>query len=132
MNLCPKTAILSLVIALGLTSCKKEDPAPAHASVNNTNWKVDITITGNSSTQNVFEFANDGAYFSWHPAAAPSYKGTWTQQDATVNFTFTESTPAGTYEWTNTGTLGNGDSVLTGSMQRTGAQGSGTFRAVRL
>src|SRR5215217_9655345 len=129
----PKHIILLLLIAVSLFSCKKEDDTqPDHKSMNNTTWKVNITVTGNASTQNVFEFAGNGAYFSWHPAGAPSYNGTWNQDGAAVTFTFKETTTAGEYFWDNTGTLTNGDSVLTGTMQRRGAQGSGTFIATKL
>lgn len=122
-----------LLIGLCLFSCNKAaDVTHGHPSINNTSWKVDITVTGNSSTQNIFEFAKDGAYFSWHPAAAASYQGTWSQDEATVTFTFKETTTAGDYFWDNTGTLSANDSVLTGTMQRRGTQGSGTFTARRL
>lgn len=122
-----------LLIAVLLFSCKKEDNTnPGHASMNNTSWTVNVTITGSNITQNIFEFSNDGKYFSWHPAGAPSYTGTWTQKGAAVTFTFKETTTTGEYFWDNAGTLSSGDSILTGTMQRRGAQGSGTFTARKL
>lgn len=122
-----------LFLMLLFSSCKKDKaPEVKHASVNNTSWLVTLTVTGNTSTQNIFEFSNNGAYFSWHPAGAPSYNGTWTQEEATVNFTFNETTATGDYVWDNTGTLSENDTVLTGTMQRRGAQGSGTFTAKKM
>jgi hypothetical protein len=133
MNTPGKQVAALLLLIVCFFSCKKEDDSkPQHESINNSSWKVEVTVTGNTTTQNIFEFANDGAYFSWHPAAAASYKGTWSQTGATVTFTFNETTTAGEYSWDNTGTLSSGDTILTGTMQRRGAQGSGTFIAKRL
>lgn len=133
MKTCLKLPAVILSLMLFFSSCKKDKaPEVKHASVNNTSWLVTLTVTGNTSTQNIFEFSNSGAYFSWHPAGAPSYTGTWTQEEATVSFTFNETTANGDYVWDNTGTLSENDTVLTGTMQRRGAQGSGTFTAKKL
>lgn len=127
-----QTATL-LILTVFLVSCKKATGGkPVHASVNNSSWQVTMTVTGNTTDQNIFEFSNNGDYFSWHPAAAASYTGTWTQNEATVNFIFKETTVNGDYFWDSIGTLTNNDSVLTGTMQRRGPQGSGTFTAKKL
>ncbi len=128
-----QTASVILLFSLFLSSCKKDtEEKAASASVNNTSWQVTITVTGSTTSQNIFEFSNNGDYFSWHPAAAASYTGTWTQDDATVNFVFKETTSTGDSFWDNTGTLSDNGKVFTGTMQRRGIQGSGTFTAKKL
>jgi hypothetical protein len=122
--------ILSFVL---LASCTKEDAAePAQSSMNNTSWQATITVTGNVSSQNIFEFSNSGNSFAWHPAGAPGYTGTWSQDGTTIHFTFKETTAGGDYFWDNTGTLSSDGATFTGSMQRRGQQGSGTFTAQKL
>ncbi len=125
-----KQAAAMLVCAVFLISCKKEkEPEPP--SLSNTAWMATITITGNTSSGNIFEFTSGGS-FSWHPVGATSFNGTWTQDGSTVNFIFKEYPTGGEYFWDNTGTLSNHDSIFTGTMKRRGAEGSGTFTAKKL
>lgn len=122
-----------LLLALLLSFCKKDkETNPSNISVNNTNWLVTITITGNTTSENIFEFGGNGGVFAWHPVAALSYNGSWTQEGTTVSFIFKETTAAGDYFWDNTGTLSSDGTTFTGTMQRRGAQGSGTFAAKKL
>ena len=123
--------IACLLFTLLLLSCKKDQESSSSNSMNNTSWQAAITITGNSSSQNIFEFGN-GNSFSWHPAAAASYTGTWLQQGGSVSFSFKETTASGDYYWDNTGVLSNNNTLLTGTMQRRGTTGSGTFTARKL
>lgn len=124
-------AILSLTLLF--LSCKKDkEIGPSILAVNNTNWMATITITGNTTTQNIFEFGGNESVFAWHPVAIISYSGSWTQRGNTVNFTFKETTANGDYFWDNTGTLSSDGITYTGTMQRRGAQGSGTFTAKKM
>jgi hypothetical protein len=128
--------IFAMLIAATLAcmaSCTKDkEDQPSKKSVNNTTWQAEVTITGNAIAQNLFEFANNGAYFAWRPVGYPSYTGSWTQNGATVNFIFLEETTSGKYFWDNTGTLSSDGITFTGTMQRRGQQGSGTFTAKKL
>ena len=118
--------------ALALAACSKDNTEPAQPTIANTTWTVAVTVTGNSSTQNIFEF-NSGGSFAWRPAGAPSYTGTWTQTGQAVTFTFKETiATGGEYTWDNAGTLSADGTTLTGTMQRRGATGAGTFTATKL
>ncbi|MCK7559999.1 hypothetical protein MKQ70_35785 [Chitinophaga sedimenti] len=68
---------LTAVIVTCMVSCAKEtEERPSKTSINNTTWQAEVTVTGNVVTQNIFEFSNNGAYFAWRPAGAPSFTGT--------------------------------------------------------
>lgn len=124
-------AILSLI--LFFSSCKKDKEAnPSYLSIKNTNWMATITITGNTTTENIFEFGGNETVFVWHPVGATTYSGNWTQDGKTVNFTFKEATANGDYFWDNTGTLSSDGNTFTGTMQRRGVSGSGTFVAKKM
>lgn len=93
---------------------------------------VAITVTGNTTKENIFEFGGNETVFIWHTVGFTSYNGNWTQNGTTVNFTFKEYTTNGDYFWDNTGTLSSDGMTYTGTMQRRGAAGSGTFVAKKL
>ncbi|MFA6278375.1 MAG: hypothetical protein WC622_16630 [Pedobacter sp.] len=124
-------AILSFILLF--TSCKKDkETTPSYLSIKNTNWMVAITVTGNTTKENIFEFGGNETVFIWHTVGFTSYNGNWTQNGTTVNFTFKEYTTNGDYFWDNTGTLSSDGMTYTGTMQRRGAAGSGTFVAKKL
>jgi len=127
-----RTLFVLLLSVLALASCSKKTAEPAQPALAGTTWLVTMNVTGNTTTQNIFEFSTGGA-FAWHPAGAPSYSGTWTQNGTAVTFTFKETTPTGgAYDWDNAGTLSADGTTLTGTMQRRGASGAGTFSATKL
>ncbi|SDL15199.1 hypothetical protein SAMN04487898_115130 [Pedobacter sp. ok626] len=128
-----KLNLAILILFTFLSSCKKDkQDDPTQVSVNNTNWQVTMEVTGISFTDNIFEFGGDGRVFAWHIAAGQTYSGSWTQDGKTVNFIFKEQTAGGDYLWDNTGTLSSDGTTFTGTMQRRGVQGSGTFTAKKL
>lgn len=127
-----KLTFTILSFTLLLLSCKKDKQEDTEVSVKNTNWLATITITGNTTTQNIFEFGGNESVFAWHPVAIISYNGSWTQDRKIVNFTFKEFTANGDYFWDNTGTLSSDGMTYTGTMKRRGVEGSGTFIAKKM
>jgi len=132
-----KKLLTAFVLMLTFASCTKDKEEPDTLSINNTTWMVEVTLNGRttSSTENIFEFnkTKDTGYFHWSPGGATSYHGNWTQDGATVKFTFDDGTGQ---LWDNTGTLSKNDrgednKVFTGTMLRRGGGGSGSFSGVR-
>lgn len=126
-----KTLWAAITLTLICISCTKDKNQPDAISINNTTWMTEVTLNGRttSSSENIFEFSKDknAGYFTWSPAGAISYRGTWTQNGTVVNFTFEDTTGF----WDNTGTLSEDGKVFIGTMKKRGTEGSGTFRAVR-
>ena len=133
-----KKLFTAIVLTLVFISCTKDDKEePDALSINNTTWMVEVSLNGKttSSSENIFEFSktDNTGYFSWSPVGATTYRGNWTQDGTTVNFTFDDGT--GQF-WDCTGTLsknarGEDNKVFTGTMTRRNGEGLGSFRAVR-